>query len=230
MAIDRARLQEGLAIGRWDKDGNPVDDRARVIVGPRILRLSGDREDKILAARALGLQVVVGRMVVDKRWGDFTEEQLLRGEVPEPYEIVESLNLLAYGGASNLWECLIGNGTGTAGQALTYFNNGNAAIGVGDSSTAAAATQTDLQAATNKLRKGMVATYPQHTDGVVSGAASIVFQSLFGSAEANFAWNEWSLFNSATAATGRMLNRVATGNGTKGAGSTWTATATLSLA
>src|SRR5690349_9818566 len=61
-----------------------------------------------------------------------------------PYEVIEQEgNLLMYGGASCLWQCLIGNGTGTAAQTLTYFNNSNAYLGVGDSTTAAAATQTD---------------------------------------------------------------------------------------
>jgi hypothetical protein len=37
-----------------------------------------------------------------------------------PYEIVVGEgNLLLYGGASCLWQCLIGNGTGTAGQTTT---------------------------------------------------------------------------------------------------------------
>lgn len=139
-------------------------------------------------------------------------------------------NLLMYGGVSCLWQALIGNGTSTAGQALTYFSNTNAAIGVGDSSTAASATQTDMQAATNKLRKGMDATYPAHTDGVTSGAASIVFRSTFGTSDANWAWNEWGVFNSATAGTGRMLNRKAEALGTKTSAATWTFTVTLSIA
>lgn len=119
-------------------------------------------------------------------------------------------NMLMYGGASAYWEMILGNGTTTAAQALTYFNNANAALGVGDSSTAVAATQTDLQGAaapTNKIRKAMNATYPQHTDGTASGNASAVFQSTFATTEANFTWNEWGLFNSATAGAGRMLNR-----------------------
>lgn len=139
-------------------------------------------------------------------------------------------NLLMYGGASCLWECLIGNGTATASQTLTYFDNSNAAVGVGDSSTAAAATQTDLQAASNKDRNAMDSTYPQHTDATTSGAASIVFRSSFGTSEANFAWAEWGVFNSPTAATGRMLNRKVESLGTKASGSTWTFTVTLSLA
>jgi hypothetical protein len=139
-------------------------------------------------------------------------------------------NLLMYGGASCQWETLVGNGTATAGQNLTYFNNANAAIGVGDSTTAAAATQTDLQAATNKLRKAMNATYPQHTDGTTAAANTITFQSTFATTDANFAWQEWGVFNSATAATGRMLNRAVTSLGTKTSASAWQFTVTLSLA
>lgn len=138
-------------------------------------------------------------------------------------------NLLMYGGASCIWQALIGNGTATAGQALTYFNNGNAAIGVGDSTAAAAATQTDLQAATNKLRKAMDATYPSHTDGVGSGAATITFRATFGSSDANFAWQEWIVANSPTAATGRALNRKVESLGTKANGTTWTFTVSLTL-
>lgn len=168
---------------------------------------------------------------IEKRWGDWTGEQIDAGEAPEPYAIIErSGNLLMYGGASCQWQTLIGNGTSTAGQALTYFNNANAAIGVGDSTTGQAATQTDLQAATNKLRKAMEATYPQHTDATTSGAASIVFRSLFGTSDANWVWNEWGVFNSPTAATGRMLNRKVENLGTKTSAATWTFTCTLTLA
>jgi hypothetical protein len=150
------------------------------------------------------------------------------GVEPELVEI--DGNLLMYGGASCQWQTLLGNGTATAGQALTFFNNTQAAIGVGDSSTAAAATQTDLQASTNKLRKAMDATYPQHSDGTTSGAASCVFRSTFGTSDANYAWAEWAVFNSATAATGRMLQRKVESLGTKTSAATWTLTLTLTLA
>ncbi|MCB8942529.1 MAG: hypothetical protein H6658_02015 [Ardenticatenaceae bacterium] len=165
---------------------------------------------------------------IEKFDGDWNGEQIAAGLAGQPYEVIEREgNLLMYGGASCLWQCLIGNGTGTAAQTLTFFNNGNAHIGVGDSNTAAAATQTDLQASTNKLRKAMEATYPQHTDGVTSGAAAITFRSVFGSSEANWAWEEWGVFNGSSG--GRMLNRKVEGNGTKASGSTWTFTVTLSL-
>jgi hypothetical protein len=157
------------------------------------------------------------------------------GRTVDPFDIqVVEHNALVGGGASNLWQCLIGNGTATAGQALTYFNNAQAAIGVGDSTTAVSDTQTNLQGAaspTNRIRKAMDATYPLHTDGANTAAKSIVFRSTFATTDANFAWNEWGVFNSVTDATGRMLQRVASaGLGTKTSAATWVLTVTLSLA
>lgn len=161
-----------------------------------------------------------------KSWdGEVSPEQT--DSIP-PREIIEiDDNLLMYGGVSCLWQTLIGNGTGTAGQTLTYFNNGNAYIGVGDSSTAEAATHTDLQAASNKLRKAMDATYPQHTDATTSGAATITFRSTFGTSDANFAWNEWAIFNGSTG--GRMLNRKVASLGTKTNAETKQVTVTITL-
>lgn len=164
----------------------------------------------------------------------FTSEEQLRALVAQglsPYDVLErDHNLTMYGGSSVLLEAFIGNGTATAGQALTYFNNTQAAIGVGDSTTAAAATQTDLQASSNKLRKAMDSTYPTHTDGTTSPAASIVFRSTFGSSDANYAWQEWIIANSTTNATGRALNRKVESLGTKSSGSSWQFSATYSLA
>ena len=188
------------------------------------------QERSVMAATTPGHDAVrwQAKWRIEKFHGDWNGEQIAAGLAGQPYEVIEREgNLLMYGGASCLWQCLIGNGTGTAAQTLTFFNNGNAHIGVGDSNTAAAATQTDLQASTNKLRKAMEATYPQHTDGVTSGAAAITFRSVFGSSEANWAWEEWGVFNGSSG--GRMLNRKVEGNGTKASGSTWTFTVTLSL-
>ena len=165
---------------------------------------------------------------IEKRLGDWTAEQIATGMAPEPYEVYRNaMNLLMYGGASCLWECLIGNGTGTGGQTLTYFNNGNAYIGVGDSSASEVATHTDLQASSNKVRVAMDATYPTHTDGTTSGAASTVWRSTFGSSSANFVWNEWGIFNGSSG--GRMLNRKVSSLGTKVSGATWQLTITLTL-
>ena len=107
------------------------------------------------------------------------------------------------------------------GEAFTAFNNANARIGVGDSTTAFAAGQTDLQAPANKLRKAMDATYPQRTTNVLT------FRATFGTAEANFAWNEWGVFNAAAA--GQMLNRKVEALGTKTSAQTWQLTVDLTL-
>jgi hypothetical protein len=186
-------------------------------------------ERAIEAARQAEATLWIARATVDKFAGDWTSAQIDAGAAGAPYERVYGTpQLLMYGGASCFWECLLGNGTGTSGQTLTYFNNGNAYIGVGDSSTAAAATQTDLQAATNKVRVAMDSTYPQHTDATTSGAATATLRSTFGTSTGNFAWAEWGVFNGSSG--GRMLNRKVESLGTKASGSTWvfTVTATLS--
>jgi hypothetical protein len=150
----------------------------------------------------------------------WTRERVLRAalhklflEDVEPDEIVEHEgNLLVTAGITVLLNLLTGGGG-------TVFSNANARLGVGDSSTAPAVGQTDLQAATNKLRKGMNASYP------IISAPSIDFQATFGSSEANFAWAEVGTFNSASGAT--MLNRVVQALGTKSSGATWTLTETI---
>lgn len=108
-----------------------------------------------------------------------------------------------------------------AGVAAAAFNNANAYLGVGDSSTAFDAAHTDLQAATNKLRKGMDATYPTQTANV------LVYKATFGSTEANFAWNEIGLFNAASGGT--MLRRKVVSLGTKANGETWVLTSTITV-
>lgn len=158
-----------------------------------------------------------------KFWGNWVPEL-------EPYDVLEwDGNILVYGGVSVLWQSLIGNGTGTAGQALTFFNAANAAIGVGDSTTAAAATQTDLQAATNKLRKAVDTGYPAHTDGVVVGAKTITFRSTFDTTQANWSWQEAAVFNSPTLGTGRMLNRKVQDMGTKTSASSFQITFAIDI-
>lgn len=92
------------------------------------------------------------------------------------------------------------------------FNSANARLGVGNGTTAFAASQTDLQG-TSKLRKAMDAGYPTVTAPVVT------FKSTFAKGEANFAWHEWGVFNAATG--GVMLNRVVESNGTKQSNQTW---------
>jgi hypothetical protein len=98
---------------------------------------------------------------------------------------------------------------------LTTYTNGATYIGVGDSDTAAAATQTGLQAASNKAWAGMNATYPSRT------AQTVTFQATFATDEANFAWNELSI-GLADDDSGANLNRKVQAMGTKALGTAWT--------
>ena len=103
----------------------------------------------------------------------------------------------------------------------TFFTNAAAYIGVGDSDGVFAASQTNLQAATNKVRVGMETNFPARTDNAID------FKSSFGSSVANWVWNEWGVFNHET--TGVMLNRKVEALGTKVEGSTWVLTVTLTI-
>lgn len=104
----------------------------------------------------------------------------------------------------------------------TFLNSTNAYLGVGDSSTAFAASQTDLQAASNKVRKAMESGYPTRSSG------ALTFRSLFGTSDANFAWNEWGTFNASTAGT--MFQRKVESLGTKTNTQSWQLTSTLTVA
>jgi hypothetical protein len=116
-------------------------------------------------------------------------------------------NLLLNEGITELLKLLIGT-------TATPYNNANARIGVGDSTIAAAATQTGLQAATNKTWKGMDSTYPQVSN------QTVVFRATFGAGDANYAWKEFTIVNAAND-TGKNLNRKVEDHGVKASGDTW---------
>ena len=162
----------------------------------------------------------------DERYDDFVAQLLAKGRTLfeaqskagrdiRPWEtVVGDYNAMVDIGIGYALLLLVGGG-GTA------YNNANAYLGVGDSSTAWSTTHTDLQAATNKLRKGMNATYP------VTGTKKQTFRSDFLTGEANWVWNEWGIFNAASGVT--MLSRKVEALGTKASG-TWTLTVDFSLA
>jgi hypothetical protein len=163
-----------------------------------------------------GLALTTSQFVVHKWLCGPDGERL----TDDPYEtVVGHGNATTYGGISAVIDALIGAGT------LDPFDNTNAYIGVGDSSTAVAAGQTDLQAPTNKDRRAMDATFPQHTDGTSVSNASVVFKATFPAGTASFAWNEWGVFNASTG--GRMLNRKVQSLGTKGGSEEWSLTVTI---
>jgi hypothetical protein len=131
----------------------------------------------------------------------------------KPYEAIEGEgNCLLNSGIDEIWDLV-------TGASANHYDNTNARIGVGDSNTAANATQTDLQAATNKTYKGMETGYPTST------TQKVTFKASFGSSEANYAWEEWVVKHSTSAI---CLNRKVESLGTKSTG-TWTLEVQISL-
>lgn len=133
----------------------------------------------------------------------------------ELYDVAEGKNLFLNVGITRLWDCFTGNSSAT-------FTNAEAQIGIGDSSTAAAAGQTDLQAASNKTWKAMDATYPP-----ASTSQQCIFRSTFATGDANYAWNEFAVRRN----TGTLLfNRGVSSMGTKTSAGVWVPTVTLTIA
>ena len=107
----------------------------------------------------------------------------------------------------------------------TLFDATNATIGVGSSSAATTAAMTNLQHATNKAYK-VVDSAPTIATNVLT------FVATFGTGVANFAWEEWGVFNSAgVTPTGGdiMLNRKNEALGTKTSAQSWEITCTLTV-
>jgi len=170
---------------------------------------------------------VMTHAIVEKRTDDYEEyrQQLLakgfsireadmraaRGVAP--FEVIEGdYNAMVDNGINALLLLLVGGG-GTA------YNNANARLGVGSSTTAWATGQTDLQ--TPITRVAMKATYP------TTGTKKQTFASDFTGSTGDGAWQEWGIFNSASANTG-MLSRKVESFGTK-SGGTWTLTVDFAL-
>lgn len=154
------------------------------------------------------------------------------GSFNTPDHVVESTgNLLVYGGASLVWEYMMGNGSTATASAKKYFN-ATAALGVGNSTVAAAATQTALQAGSSRqILKAMTGGFPSHTTGSSTAVnAQVTYKSTYALTEANWQWGEFGLFNKTTATARRMLNRKVGILLTKTSAASATLTVTLTLA
>jgi len=137
-------------------------------------------------------------------------------ELFKPYEVIEGEgNCLLNSGIDEMWDLI----TGIVSGVDHIYDNSHAQIGVGDSDTAADATQTDLQAASNKTYKGMESGYPTST------SQKATFKSSFGTGDANYAWKEWVVKQSTSA---KCLNRKVEDLGTKTSG-TWTLEVSITL-
>jgi hypothetical protein len=144
----------------------------------------------------------------------------------EPFEVwqKDNVNNVLQAG----WVALLGGIAGTS--ITTKYSASVGRIGVGDSTTAVSYTQTDLQASTNKYYQ-LVSSAP--TISTASSPATLVFAATFGTAVANYAWNEFITDEGTASNTGPVvavcLNRGQVGMGTKASGQTWTATETISF-
>ena len=164
------------------------------------------------------MEMIKERMKAHSKWtlrkfhGDRHEnyDKWARGEKGhDPFDVVEiEGNILLNEGITALQNLL-------TGAAETNYGNANAYVGVGDDATGESASHTGLQAAVNKLWKAMEATYPQ------IASQTTTWRGVFGSADANYAWNEFTVVN-ASDDTGDNLNRKVSAQGTKTAGQTWT--------
>lgn len=156
---------------------------------------------------------------IDKYDGEVTPEMIAAGLKPVDVVEVEG-NMLLNAGVQRLLDLLIGAG----GQAL---NVTHARIGAGNSSTAAAAGQTDLQAASGATnRQFQLVTSVSRTGQVVTWVAT------FGTGVGNFAWNEMGIdagTADSTVVTAPLLNRRVVTLGTKTSAQTWVATGTLTI-
>jgi hypothetical protein len=194
------------------------------------LRPSGIRDKiaSLVAGRDVAVPIVVPKFIPIEHGITSAELRRIVGDA----EITEEVagNLLLNEGIARMWDLITAAITNqTAGN---RWSTTDSYIGVGDTSTAEAATQTELSAAaaaTNRFYKVMNATFPSRA------AQTVTFQSDFTSTEANFPWNEWTIASGATTASGAgfrvgtvNMNRKVSSLGTKTTG-TWTLSGAVTL-
>ncbi len=158
---------------------------------------------------------------LEKREGDINacktpEERLAFLQNTIPYEVIEGEgNLLLNEGINALWSILC-----ETTPTEVRYTNATSRIGVGNGSTAAAATDTGLLGGSTAF-KPMESGFP-----TFSTSQKATFKSSFGDADANFAWEEWTIDNGAT--PNKNLNRKVESLGTKTTG-TWTLEVSVTL-
>lgn len=144
-----------------------------------------------------------------------------------PFDVYEkeNCNLILDAG----WQMLM---NGIAGSAVTKFSTTGPVgrIGGGISATAAAYTQTDLQAATGAANRQWEVLSSNPTVGSTH-TAGLVFAATFPTTDGNFAWAEFGVDSGTAAGTAAsvapMLNRGTASPGTKTSAQTWNVTVTI---
>jgi len=144
-------------------------------------------------------------------------EALKAGASTEDFNAFETLefegNLLLNTGIDEIWDLVNGDST-------NVFSNDLCKIGVGDDgTTAASASQTDLQGASTAYVT-MDDTYP------TSATQATNYRSTFDTSTGNFHWNEFTIKQDTSSI---CLNRKLSDKGTKVVGETWSVTLTITL-
>jgi len=154
------------------------------------------------------MEVVKEGLKIDSQWIlEKYKGDIKPGDKPFETRIVKG-NLGLNEGITEILNLITGLGTPTA------YNNANARIGIGDSDVAAEATQTGLQAATNKIWKAMDSGYP------TVAAQTVTFRVTTATSEANWAWKEYTVVNAADD-SGKNVNRKVEPLGTKPNTESW---------
>jgi len=153
-----------------------------------------------------------------------TEEDFQRLRFTPYDESVVDGNLVVTAGWGRI-TTLVNAGTGNLITSTT------ARVGAGNGGGTAAAGDTDLSAAAGSANRWF-----QTCTVTVPASNSLQFVATFGTADGNFAWNEFGIdIGTATVTSGNTVNAVllnhktSIGQGTKASGQTWTATATLTF-
>ena len=115
-------------------------------------------------------------------------------------------NVMLNEGINELWTILCSAGG-------TEFDNSNAYLGVGTSDDSEDATHTGLQA--NSVYKAMEAGFPTY-----GTSQKATWKASFGAAEANQAWNEFTVANG-NSNSDKNLNRKVSAQGIKTSGQVW---------
>ena len=225
MGNDLGKAHDSMAVGVTA----PLADRSFGTTVWQVDRWSQEQtRDAMLRLHDLGLDPPV-RMRMDpfgmRSVPDFaiTPEQFAELGI-RPYETSQVVgNLITNAGWTRLMNLLTNQG------ATQAFDATHTRIGVGNSNTAEAYTDTDLGAAAGSANRWF-----QLVSGAGTlGTRTLSFSATFGTADGNFAWNEFGLDQgtaSGNTVTAVFFNHKASiSQGTKASGQTWTATATLTF-
>ncbi len=181
------------------------------------------KRDLIVATRSTKLDPRVLRPFLREdayRLGDLSGD-LLTALGVEIIDITEFKgNLLVNQGIQRTEDLLIA-------VSVQAYDNTHCRLGVGNSATAATATDTDLNAAAGSSNRQFVvmdSTFPSRASQTLS------FKATHTTGLSNFHWQEWGLDNgvaNGTTVTANFLNHKVTDLGTKTSAAAWAFTVTL---